>query len=280
MKSDIENITPKYNEIRWTLVDSVIHELNGRTQYNADLVAADIQRIIFDKYPDVLDLKDEFDKLPEDSHKINEILLSLYRGRSSGMFGRSNIVVATDNYILYSRLLGGNSLHMTWDEFVKRNYNKFLVSELYNGVVHNRDSKPFILEPESPTVEAHRVIPVSDDSLLKDIMINEGLNGLYGYRVVFPSYITQYGDIFGVMDYDSFGNKIDNHKLIVLSIISLYDIIKFYHNDTFELINVLEREELKTKTTELSHFYHSSIFILFLHVAAILTIFHISKRMR
>jgi hypothetical protein len=94
-------------------------------------------------------------------------------------------------------------------------------------LIDNNKSDIIFYEPNEPirNIE-HMVLNSPSIEGLKNVYTKEGIEGLSGYVMLVPSYITETGDIFGTPDVSNDGNVNKTYKIVVVQRFSLYDIIK------------------------------------------------------
>jgi hypothetical protein len=93
----------------------------------------------------------------------------------------------------------------------------------------SRNSRHNVLfyEPNGPDmVDDHTVITFPSLEQLKNIFFKEGIDGLKGYNVLVPVYITDDGDLFGTPDIGPDGKVNHTHKIIVVQRFSIYEVVK------------------------------------------------------
>ena len=283
VKMNENYIKNQYKEIRWESVKSIISVVNREGELHSNLVAYLLRRNIESKYPDMNVLKQKLETGHYSSEPFSSLIFETvnnnsFMGKASS---RNGILISCDDRILYNLIIDNDRFDVSWAEFIDSNYNKKLASNTFEAI-KRRSSKLKVLEPHEPSTpketSAHKIIEYSSIEELKDIYMEEGLAGLSAYTLITPYYLTDSGDIFGETDYDiNTGERVRNHKIIVMTYISLYDVIQNYHNQRFDNLEKLENEALEKNLKELNSLYYSSIKSMLFHIACIILILGIVK---
>ena len=165
----------------------------------------------------------------------------------------------------------------TWDYEIKKQYNsklakntfdKLMVMDNYNSLVFERENKC--------NNKKHKLYDEITDDTIKEIISNEGLEGLKSYTFLVPIYITNDGDIFGKYDVVS-THKQPNNKIVVVQEYSLYDYI--IHMGIENEVNEINRQDyIRTEHDQImSHLYIFAISIIFSVICIIIIISIISN---
>lgn len=110
-----------------------------------------------------------------------------------------------------------------WDYEISNSYNQPLEQIAIDKILSHSDEL-IIAEPTNllPSSTEHMVLDEATIITLKEVYMEEGLEGLRNYEVLVPVYITDTGDIFGQQDVIQ-GVKQTNHKIIIVQEFNLYD---------------------------------------------------------
>ena len=269
-KRDLNSIHQEYQHIRWETIKSVIGVINREGKLHSSLVAHILCKRIDNEYNNLNDLKATFDSGKYTDGKFNYLILNTVSSNSfmKDASDRNGILVSVDDRILYNLIITHDRFDMSWKEFIEKNYNQKLAKNTLDSIISNT-SGTRILEPRKNTLNGHQLIDKSSLEELEKIYLKEGLAGLYGYLIITPYYITKDGDIFNTPDFDINGIKNKNHKIIVMSYISIYDVIKEYHEKRLNNIDKLEINAIKKQEENIANIYYSSIESLLFHFACI-----------
>ncbi len=264
-----------YQEIRWETLQSILGVLNREGKLHSKLVAHIIRQDIINAYPDLSVLQKNFERDDYSDEKFTSIIVDTVA--SNGLLGeassRNGVIINCEDKILYNLIISSDRFDTPLEDFILKNYNYKLAESSFKSIKHYNDGFIFI-EPTPPLsgAENHMMLSTSSLSKLKELYLKEGLEGLSGYLIINPYYITKTGDIFNIPDFDRDGNKNSNHKIIVISYISIYDTIKNYHNDRIANLTKLEQDSIGRMNEELGSMYFSSIKSVLLHFLFIIII--------
>lgn len=185
-------------------------------------------------------------------------------------------LVFVKDKLIHNQLFNDKSLAIDPNDFIIHNYNQFLAIKFMDMITNHR-SEIRIIEPIKTVWDKHVIIQNMTYDQIRDIVEDEGLEGVSGYYVVKPSYITKHGDIFGINDYDSNGFISDNFKIAVVPYISLYDYLLEYRKHHLNTIDSLENEARKQADVEMRNIYYNSIGSLIVHLCVIFVILNVSR---
>ena len=182
-----------------------------------------------------INTKVDLDKLKSDmdnnvmSKELHEILIENIEGKCLHGINnyRNGIIVATEDCILEDGSYDRSSTEpRSWDHDIKNSYNPDLKDAYYKIINHHTDDL-IVIEPVNLMDDDsnHTKVSKMDMNILKDIFMNEGIEGLRNYQFFAPSYITENGDVFGQEDIIQ-GQRNDTHKIIVIQEFNLYDQIQ------------------------------------------------------
>ena len=159
---------------------------------------------------------------------------------------RNGIIVATlegiieDYYIL--RAHDDNLTTHPYDNYYADAYNKTLTNNAVKSIKTHSTNGLLVMESFklSGTPENHKLISLATYDTLKEVYMNEGLEGFKNYQFQSVEYITDTGDIFGQKDVIG-GNIHKTYKIIIIQEFNLYDhVSKFYP----EMFNDSKNHEL------------------------------------
>lgn len=283
-KSDHLAIREEYREIRWETIQSILGVLNREGKLHAKLVAHILRKDVEQAYPDLSVLQQKFDQNVYSDKKFNSIIINTVSSNSflGNASSRNGVLISCDNKVLYNLIISSDRFDTEIDNFIDRNYNRQLARNTFEALSHNSDGLK-LLEPYGPTSvisQGHRLITTSSLEELKKVYMKEGLVGLSGYIMLNPYYIADTGDIFNVPDFDINGLRSKNHKLIVMSYISIYDIIRTYHNDRLTNLSKLEQDAIQRNQVELAQLYYSSIKSMMLHIFFIIATLLVTRNIK
>lgn len=283
-KSDLQAIHAEYKEIKWETIQSIIGVLNREGKLHAKLVAHIMRKDIEQAYPDLSVLQQKFDRNVYSDEHFNSIIINTVSSNSflGNVSSRNGVLVSCDDKVLYNLIISSDRFDTDIEEFIRKNYNVQLAESTFESLRHNSDTLK-LLEPYGPTSvisKGHRMINTSSLEELKRVYMTEGLEGLSGYILINPFYIVNTGDIFNVPDFDVNGMRTKNHKLIVMSYISIYDIIRTYHNERIINLNKLEQEAVSKNQVALVQLYYSSIKSMILHFFFIIATLLVTRNIK
>lgn len=253
VESSISIIQNEYKDLEWSLINGVLLHSHLQAQINAKQTADKIVRDIQYTYPDLDGLKQQIDSNPENfDYLLSGILLENVKDRY--MFNirneRNSTFIMNNNGIIASYLLSQNytSAKEPWNTNLIGVYNEKLCKNAIDRLLSEESGVVFWeRQYSSPSNTNHEKIEFVSQNELKRIFYSEGIEGLRGYTILVPYYITQYGDLFGTADYSSeTGERQQNYKMIVIQKFNLYDVLKQYHGNE---LNNLAKSEAETIST-------------------------------
>jgi hypothetical protein len=106
--------------------------------------------------------------------------------------------------------------------------NQELMELAYQSIIMQSDAPKF-WEYRKSSNPNHKMINVMSFDALRDVFIEEGIEGLQTYEFLKPVYIQKYNDIVGVPDINNLGIRQSNDKIIIISGFNIYDILTTYH---------------------------------------------------
>lgn len=229
IKSDLENLDKEFKENAWLDIESVIRLGKKAARKHATEVASGIIEDIYATYPDPSVLKDELDRVgygsPEFIKIIHKNISGKYlfdiKNRNNDIFviSRQGIVLDMD----VDKLEKGTR---NFTDEATLHFNPTLMYRALDNLILHKDNTLIFYEPEDPLVKDHIIVTSPSKDALKEVYMTEGLEGLKGYNILVPAYITDDGDVFGVPDVAPDGTKNKNHKIIVVQSFSIYDVMQ------------------------------------------------------
>ena len=229
MTGQINMMKESNDEFLWGDINDIIDLTTTEARIRARNCAENIIKDIHEEYSDVNVLKQEFDTGNYHSDKFIGIISKNISGRY--MYDIHNtrnsmFVVSRYNIIYDENVDGFKSVYRDFDTEVKMHYNSNLAYSSLCALAAKHEDSILYYEPTYPDrVENHTVAPYPSKEILRDIFIKEGIEGLKGYEILVPAYITEDGDVFGTPDISPTGEVEENHKLIVVQRFSIYDIL-------------------------------------------------------
>ena len=217
----------------WDVVESTIVSSNYIAEHSAIHAANNITKDINAKY-DVKTLKQQLDGSALEESEVVSLLYEnikenhLYKidNNRNTLFiltNNGNIIRADNRYKPEK-----GKLSKSISDEVTETYNPDLAQNSLALLTKHDIGGLIFYEPEY-IIDNPNHIKLSTPSLngLKEVYYNEGLNGLTGYVILVPVYVTNDGDIFGTPDISPTGEINKNYKLIVVQQYSLIDAINF-----------------------------------------------------
>lgn len=241
-KSKLQEVDTMEANAIWEVVESTIKSTNYIAEVSAIHAANHITNDIKEKY-DADSLKQRLDKgTLEDS----EIVGLLYDNMKENYLykinnNRNALFVLTNNgYVIRPDSKYENDkgkIAKSKEDELNEMYNRPLgETSLYLLSKHDVGRLIFY-EPEF-TIDNPNHLMINNPSLdeLKKVYNAEGLDGLSGYVILVPIYVTNDGDVFGTPDISPTGEIIKNYKLIVVQRYSLIDAINYTSKDEIDAI--------------------------------------------
>ena len=283
-KADQIELHEQYQEIRWETIYSILGVLNREGKLHSKLVAYSLRQDIEKLYPDLSVLQQSLDHGEyNNDEKFSSVIVNTVA--SNGIFNeassRNGVLISCDDKVLYNLIINTDKFDIPLKDFIANNYNVQLAQNSFNAIFRYSDELKLI-EPYEPVKgsDGHRIINRASIDQLKQVYLREGLDGLSAYLLINPFYITKTGDLFNVPDFGKNGLRNSNHKIIVMSYISIYDVIKMHHKDRLDALTKLENESLSKMNKNLIDAYYSSIESLLLHFFFIVVILLLTKTVK
>ena len=244
IEKDIHNSQMKELEevnvnVTWSLIYGTIREASLAAQSNTYYISTRIVNDIYKEYPNLEELKRDLDndmyletRLPQIIIKnISNKYLFNIRNNNNDIFVITNNGVAVD-----MNLDGTDTVYRSFDDEANRHFNYKLAYQAFQRLTEHKDYSIIYYEIDKPeNMENHEIIVSPSYDALFDVYSKEGINGLKGYDVLVPTYITDDGDIFGTPDINEHGKRIKNHKLIVVQRFNIYDVLMHIHEKDLKL---------------------------------------------
>ena len=224
-----EILDQTFTASQWADIDEVINLTTITARMSAVDVAGDIVRDLKTEYPNMEELHKSLHdgKYPD---KFNSIILSNIKDHYIYDIHnhRNDIFVISRNEVVFdSNIRTLESTHRSFKDEESFHYNISLMYNALNNLIEHKDSSLIYYEPITPdSPDEHKIIEYPEKSELKEVYLKEGLQGLKGYVILVPAYITDDGDIFGIPDIAPDGTLNRNHKLIVVQRFSIYDVME------------------------------------------------------
>lgn len=257
IEKDIHNAQMKELEevnvnVKWSLIYGTIREASLAAQSNSYYVSTKIVNDIHKEYPDLEELKRDLDNNMYTETKLPQILLRNIDNKYLFDIRNNNndIFVITNNGIAIDMNLNGtDTVYRSFDDEVSRHFNYKLAYQAFERLIEHKDYNIIYYEIEKPeNMDEHEIIVSPSYDALFDVYVKEGIDGLKGYDVLVPTYITDKGDIFGTPDINEHGKRVKNHKLIVVQRFNIYDVLMCIHEKDLKL-NEENIESMRDKLT-------------------------------
>ena len=139
---------------------------------------------------------------------------------------KNGVIVMTQNGVLedfnYERAADSrNSGIRTWEDEIDKAWNKDLERDAINKILNHDTEQPIATEKvEMENDENHIKITSMDKYELRNVFMNEGIEGLKNYQFKVTCYITDTGDIFGQEDIVH-GTRQQTHKMNIVYILGI-----------------------------------------------------------
>ena len=278
-----ELIDDDFRNVRWHLVVSSIESIQRTQKIQSKLIAMQLKEDIANAYPNLNELQAIFDSGSHSaSTPFSKIVLNTVQN-SRVYFepsARNGVLIGINNTVLYNLIVPTDRFETPWNDFIRGNYNRALATNLNAEIISNRKDL-ILLEPGTPKRHNSDHVPqlVTNIDDLKKIFRTEGYDGLENYLIVTPAFITDDGDIFGTLDYDQKGHRSKNHKIIVMTYVSLMDFIHSFHHRRIAYIEHMEAHNKHSRENDIRNICYQSIQTVLLHLILIICIFVFSKHL-
>lgn len=274
----IEKQEATTEQLKTEVVLNTIQDIGLYEDKDAELTAMRLTIRIKDAYADDLSLlQNKFQQgIYSDTRFNNIIITTIKDGRIIQGVDSGYLIIIKDK-LLYNDLIPSKEFASDLSILPKVSYNLFLSEDFVNMIDHHR-SEIKIIEPKKKSWHSnHFIADTLTTDKIHDIIKSEGLDGLSGYYVLKPAYITKIGDIFNVNDFDTNGVRADNFKIAVVPYISLYEYIMNYRNHHISTINKMHAEAIARAELDRRNIYYNSISSLLLHLCVIFLILNVSR---
>lgn len=242
------------------LMDKLTSEANN----NVNRVAVKIEDMISNKYPysnmlnsnlkESLDNDDYTELCKLISPCIKNNYLNDIKTDSNTIFVATNKGIICDySYIdcPFKKDRKNKKQHYrTWQSYIDNSCNKELAENSVNALI-NKDTSGIIAYQYKESNDTSNQYSEIDNDKLFDIYKKYGIEGLKGYEILVPTYITENGDIFGKEDIIN-GVRQDTYKLIIVQRVNVYDQIMANYKSIFEArseSNIIKIESDKVITS-------------------------------
>lgn len=268
--------------LRVDVVYNTIFDIGMYENKAAELRALEMTNMIKESYPD--DLKSLQAKFKQGLYAdprfikiVNNVVTDNDDLVENNEQTNAGYLIFIKDRVLYNRLIFTRNFSVDFDTFINKSYNTLLATNFMHMIKEHR-SDVCIIEPTKNIWDHHVWISDLTYDNLRDIIYSEGINGISGYYVVKPAYITKNGDIFNINDFiDNDGYSSDNFKIAVVPYISLYDYLFKYRKHYLNMIDTLESETKKRAEIDLRNTYYNSIGSLIVHLCVIFVILNMSR---
>lgn len=277
MKDANQNSVESMWDTEFNKVLLLIDDLYSESYTHITPIAKNIEEDIREAYNnDMNKLKIELDN--NNYLNLSKIISKSIKGKYLlGINNDSNdIFVATTKSIICDfsyDTAGSKDEDRSWSRFISTSSNPELARECANALLIKQGG--IIFYEYGPALENHKLIQTMDINSLKEIIINEGLDGLKNYRFLVPTYITDDGDIFGQKDIVA-GIRYNNYKLIIIQEFNLYDQIKENYPDKFNFSYIQSIQDRQTRNITL--LYIIGIFITIVLILSFVQICNLFNR--
>lgn len=277
----LHNYINEISRLRVDVVYNTIYDIGVYENKASELAAYQIADNIKSTYGnDLSNLHYRFKQGKFTDEKFNKIIAdAVINGNriiATDEYKNAGILIFVKDQLLYNLLFPSNKFANNMDDFTKRSFNQFL-SQDFIDMIRKVRSDVMIIEPHREHRNPHTIIYSLTYDQIRDIISMEGIDGLAGYYVVKPSYITKSGDIFNVNDYDVDGKANKTFKMAVVPYISLYDYLIKYRSHHLKTIDSLEKEARSRAEIDTRNAYYNSIGSVIVHLCIIFFILNISR---
>lgn len=221
-------------ELQWSYIETVLREDYSAAGIQAKNMANGIDHDLRSSGEDIETLKSHLE-VPTDQIK-NTVYADIFRRNIKGswMFGIKNdnndAFVATRTGIVMdlSMNCAPDMIPRTWEAEYQMHYNKDLALDAVR-LLNDKSDKIIFWEFLPPNDPDHYMMPCASTDELKKLFVKEGIDGLRNIEFLAPAYITEDGDIYGVDDIGTRGERVQNHKIIVVQGFNLYEQLQSRH---------------------------------------------------
>lgn len=242
--ADIEMRTHYVQNLEWTFIKSILLEDYLAAKNQARSIADILTNNLKNQYSDLSILKDELDSTDKNKNSqyfnvMQSTIRNIYLFNVNKDDNNNNVFICNRYGVLAntSRRARKNidKFPLLWEEIYREQTNLKLTQEAVNMILQQKDG---IIYWEFPNDDVNKiVVPASCDiENLHQLYNQYGIEAFKNIQFLAPAYITTTGDIFGVEDVDFYGNKVQNHKIVVVQTFNLYQqIMARYAGDITEI---------------------------------------------
>lgn len=226
---ELAKIDREYDEIKWYDIEAAIKLTKEAARVRAVHSANDIIADIQNTYSDLTILQQEVDKVGLGSPELIKILHRNLAGRymyDNKTYNNSMFVISKLGIVYNQNIETLDRVTRSFSEEANTHFNGKLMYTALDALIAHKDENLIYYEPDDPQVQGHIMITSPTRNDMKDVFMREGLDGLKGYIILVPAYITDDGDVFGVPDISENGQRNHNHKMIVVQQFSIYDVMQ------------------------------------------------------
>lgn len=223
----------------------------------------------------------DFDLLLRSTFQDNVFTLRSYsinRNRNSIFVLCNGKIIANYSYdglygIVYkdNQVIKGNDIR---DIVSSRFYNKKLSLAAIDSI-ENHSSDLIVWQEVAPNNFTDKTYTSFDWSTIKEIFDTQGIEGFASYEILIPTYITDYGNIFG--EYDN-NNGTANNKIIIVQKLNIKDYFTVLM-PSFDMVSFNRLNEMKNIYSNIQIITNIFEIILYLSIGAYLTfvVFNINR---
>lgn len=227
-----------YKESIWCDIEEVIILAQTCAKLSAIDTAKDIKHDLIDNNMHSLQMQKNLEDVDYPKEFVDIIYKNIQDKYLFGLESKSNSVIVIDsNTIIFDGLPKVNGLHMkSLSEEERNQYNKILMYNTLKNIMDYKLNNLLFIEPYSPLIDDHIIIHESNINKLKEVFINEGFNGLIGYVILNPVYMSSLdGDI--CID----ETHVDcDYNLIVIQKFSLYEVLQINMHNLYIKENIFK----------------------------------------
>ena len=284
--SNIRVRKDKYMEeilkLRVDLAYNTIYDIGRYEGKASELMASHMADDINEAYKDDLHtLHNKFARGIYSDPRFNQIVLKTIEGGHVLMepddYKNDGYLIFVRDKILTNTMFKTDRFASNIAEFAEKSYNPYLTTDFID-IIRRHKSETMIIEPRRVIWGApHKIITNLTYDNIYDLIKSEGLDGVSGYYVVNPAYITRDGDIFNVSDFTDDGELSNNFKITIVPYISLYNHIMKYRKPYLDSITALENLVINRAELDARTVYYSSIKSVIIHLTIIFLILNLSS---
>lgn len=211
----------EWEEFLLPVINENIHKSKIQAQYISD----NIEKELLEAYEGNLsELKYDIDNHKTDT-KFANILNNNLKDKYINVENDNNdLFVANSDKIFIDKSLNcsKNGQSRTWEIEKDMHYNKYLFTDALDKIINESD-KLIAWEFLESRNKNHQMIKYASFNNLKNVFMQEGIEGLKTYEFLNPAYINTKEDMFGTDIVDNTGNKTNNYQLVVIQGFNLVD---------------------------------------------------------